>query len=607
MATRFLTTVAIVMAAALLASCGGGGGGGSGGGNQTSTGTVVAADGSAMSYAQITISSLVDSTQATQTADINGAVPIPVGITFPALVKAQSLDASKVNYGYIASSAQTHAPVNPLSTFVLAIAANADPSSITASAQVTPSSIASAKGAVNAIFANIFSAFNVASNIDLLAASFATNHTGIDLLMDAMAIRFDPAGNPTLCTKISNACKSFTLASLDTSAIAITQPQIDLINSVPIVACSSIINSMTSTSITTDATLYHPNFLNAGLQAASYRTALAGRLGAVSATFNAPTFAGRDANGNYLFQFFLYNTATNQYAGAMMMAFNTDSDGHCLMIGDQLPFWIQVGSQITFQPRVDDSNMGTVAAVTTQTGGQYAAVAGLFFKASGDSFGHSNQAMYDITVSGTPYSIRTLQFNLCDANQTCSHLLDMKMATSNYSGFYYIANSTNTLPALSYAAAGIQSASDFYNGNPDPIQVKMLDETDTVRKTVYLKLRGPYVSPASAILTSAALPAVTNARAVLSTVTNLPNPSLSVNIPAGTLVQSISLTSGPSNGSPVTTARFVLSGSSISVPIGATIDATTDTYRSLAIGGSTTGGIPIYIKYVWAPGCSVCS
>ena len=44
MATRFLTTVAIVMAAALLASCGGGGGGGSGGGNQTSTGTVVAAD-----------------------------------------------------------------------------------------------------------------------------------------------------------------------------------------------------------------------------------------------------------------------------------------------------------------------------------------------------------------------------------------------------------------------------------------------------------------------------------------------------------------------------------------------------------------------------------
>jgi hypothetical protein len=251
--------------------------------------------------------------------------------------------------------------------------------------------------------------------------------------------------------------------------------------------------------------------------------------------------------------------------------------------------------------------MGTVAAVTTQTGGQYQPVAGLFFKASGDSFGHSNQAMYDITVGGNTYSIRTLQFNLCDANQNCSHLLDMQLATGNYSGFYYIVNSTNTLPALSYTAANILSASDFYNGNPDPIQVNMLDGNSTIRKTVYLKIRGPYISPASAILASAALPSVTNAAAVLSTVTNIPNPSLNVNIPTGTLVQSISLTNGPTSGSPVTTANFILSGSSTSTAINATINVVTDNYRSIAIGGSTTGGIPIYVKYVWAPSCTGCS
>ena len=183
----------------------------------------------------------------------------------------------------------------------------------------------------------------------------------------------------------------------------------------------------------------------------------------------------------------------------------------------------------------------------------------------------------------------------------------MRLSTSNYSGFYYVPNNTNTLPALSYTAANILTPSDFYNGNPNPIQVNMLDASGVTRKTVNLKIRGPYISPNSSILTPSALPAVSNASSVLSTGVNLVNPSLNVSIPSGTLVQSIALTNGPTTGQPGTTSSFILSASSSANVLSTTINASTDNYRSISLGGSTTGGIPIYVKYVWSPTCAGCS
>ena len=118
----------LLMAATLLAGCGGGSSGPDLSKNQSDTGQVpaqgiFAADGSPMAYGAVTISSLVNSSVHSATADVNGNTPIPAsGITYPALVKVISVSGNKVNYGYIADSAQTVVPVNPLSTLVIAIA-----------------------------------------------------------------------------------------------------------------------------------------------------------------------------------------------------------------------------------------------------------------------------------------------------------------------------------------------------------------------------------------------------------------------------------------------------------------------------------------------------
>lgn len=592
--------------ATLLSACGGGGGGGS---SSTATpssptpavasaGTISAADGSAMSYAQITIVSLADGASAGYTADANGKLQIPTAFAYPAIVQAQSLDGTKINYGYIANNTQTSVPVNPLSTLVLTIAAGKSPGLINSNFRVTDTSVASAKAAVNSIFANIFSQFSVASNVDLLTTSFETNHSGIDLILDSMSVIFDNSGNPTVCTKVLNTCKVLTLSNLDTTPLAISSANVNLIKSVPVIACSNFITNLGASSFATfNANLYDANFLNSGLGAQSYNSNFYSKLNGINASFNTPLFVGQDVNNNYIFQFYVFNNTSNQYAGTQSMAFKLNSAGNCVMAGDQLPFWIQVNSQITYNTRINGL-MGGLSTPAADSGAITAApVAGIYFKAGGDSFGNS-AALDNVTVNGNNFTIQTLKFYLCDASNSCNTPLITMTKGGNNNGYYYTPNNLNTLPIVSYSSLGISSAATFYNGNPNPIKVDMLDSNGINRGTTYLKIKGSYISPSE--LQAITLPSVSNAADILNTQRDLVNPTLNLSTPAGTIVQAVSLTSGPNNGTPTTSSVFVLSSSSTSTVISKTISAGNDSYRSIQLNGSTSTGKPIAIKYVFS-------
>lgn len=548
-----------------------------------------------MAYGSVAINSLIDGTSATGTADVNGGFPLPTSnVTYPAIVKVQSLSGGKVNYGYIASSSQANVPVNPLSTLILSLASAGNPASITSSSQLTAPALATAKSAVNSIFSNVFQAFQVTSGVDLLTTNFATNHTGLDLILDALNVKFDALGNPTICTKLLNACKTIDLNSVDDSSLSITQNEINSLSSAPLAACSSSIKSLTSSSMANDTSLYASDFLNSGLDAVGYRQALASKFGGLNANFSNPVFVGADFNNNFVFVFDYFNASSNQYVGSFSMPFKM-SGGSCVMAGDQLPFWIQATSQITVQTRVDGTND---SAVTTAS-----PVRGLVFRAGGDGFGGTG-VQNTVTVDGAPVTIQTLQFYMCDANNSCTnHLMDMTKGGNN-NGYYYTPNNVNTIPVISYATAGINTPNAFYNGNPNPILVKMLDSNSAVQKQVRLKIRGGYISASE--MNAITLPSISNAQTVLSTNATLVNPTLNLTVPRGIVVQGLSLASGLTSGQVTSTSKFVMSGATTAVNVSRTIDVSSD-YRSIQLNANTVSGTPIWIKYVWSPSCSGCS
>jgi hypothetical protein len=590
----------------ILFGCGGGGGSnGSNGSNPSasSSGIVIGAtDGSAMSYASITVTSLVDTTSSNVTADANGNINAPTNVTYPALVKAQSLSGGKVNYGYISSGSQTQVPVNPLSTLILSIASNGNPALITSTNQLTASSITQAKNSVNSIFSSIFQSFGV-SGVDLLASNFTANHTGIDLILDAVSISFDTSGNPTLCTKIFNACKVFSLSALDTTPITLSASELSAIRNAPFASCSQLLGGLTSTSISSNSSLYSSNFLNSGLNSTNFMQAMTAKFNGISANFLNPTYLGTDANNNYVFQYDLYNTTTNQFAGRSTIPVNVVG-GNCVLVGDQLPFWIQVGSQIVGVVRVDSTHNANGSAV--ETGGSANnpnLVVGLKFSGGGDGMG-GNSVQDTVTVNGSPVTIQKTNFSFCNSLSICSSLISM---TKSYSGtgYYYTPGGVNTIPVESYSAAGITSPSLYYNSNTAPIKVDLLDSNNAIQKTVNLRVSGTYIN--SNGLSGASLPSVSNATSILSTNSLLVNPTLTLNIPSGMTVQSVTLSSGPSNGTVTNVTQMVLSSSNTNQTVTKTIDPSTDTYRSITINGNTHSGIPFSIKYVYAPSCSGCT
>ena len=568
--------------AALLIACGGGGGSSSS--TPVAAGVVQASAGSPISSAKVLFTSLSDSTSYSTTADGQGNISIPLtGVTYPAIVSATSLDGSLTYYGYIASSTQQTAPVNPITSLILALASGRNPSAITSASQLTDANMTTATSNARAIFANILSAYSIPSTTDLLSANFTQNHTGLDLLLDTMSMSIDAQGNSVLCSKISGACKNVSAVSPNTTAIAYSSTDATALSQTPLSQCFATINGFSIGTLTSNANLYSASFLTNGQSAAQYMASMASLYSGVSVSFNVPLYVGKDGNGNYLFKFSIVDSTSNNFLANTLMPFNLDANGNCVLVGNQLPFSISVTSQILNQSRVDGTS--NLNAVTNGS------VTGLYFQAGGSA---TIPAIYQGTA------VKTLSFDYCDLNANCTYLVDMgKGATNN--GFYL---PNNPVPILSYSSVGLTSA-NFYNGNPNPIRVTLKDVNGSaIGNPQYLKVTGRFIADSE--LSTITIPSISNATALLTTSTAIVSPVINYTTNSGLVATYARLSHGLASGQVSGTTQMILSPVSGSTTFTDTISAT-DTYRSLTLNSNIPGGGIMRVKYVWSPTCTGCT
>jgi len=539
---------------------------------------VQASQGSPMSYATIIVTS-EDSSIVNGMADVNGNFTIPsTGVTFPALVKAISVDGSRVYYGWVFDNTQATVPVNPLTSLVVTLGYNGNPAQVTTASQISSGSLTSGEGAAKQIFSTIFVQFGIQQSIEVLSTSVAPNHSGLDLLFDTMSIEFDPAGNPTICSKMSNVCKVLNLQSLDTTPIQLSANDTAVLNSVqPLFApCSTMINNLSVTSLSTNASLYSSSFLNNGRTGAQYMAQAAGPFTGSTVSFNTPTYAGTDSNGNHLFQFFAFSTTYNTYLATITLPMNVEN-GNCVFEGNKLPFTLSARSTVWNQVRVDGA--GTPQNTTSGP------VAGLYFQASSGL----GTPMYGTTA------VASVSFQYGSGTPVVMTLDSTRNA-------FYLAN--HVVPIVKYSDLGIMSAAQFYNGNANPVKVVLLDSNQQPLATFNLKASGGYTSDPS-LLVAANLPALTSPGDLLSQ-SSVTSGTVNYTVPNGFVASNLYLFSQePTDLQVGIGGQTILSTTSGSIP-GYTISSSA-TYRALMYDSYTSGGlIGVTTKYVYAPNCPDC-
>jgi hypothetical protein len=581
----------LIMGLALIAAlyaCGGGGGGTAGGGGGNAGGitqTAQATTGAPMSLAKVSFKSLTDSTTAIATADAVGSVTVPTGVTYPILVRGTSPNGTFTYYGFVSDANQATVAVNPLSTLVLALSSGMNPGKITAVTDVT-TNLTAAKTAVATIFSNIFTQFSIANTTDLLSTTFTQNHTGLDLILDAMSIRVQTDGSVNLCNKLAGSCVTGVTVS-NASAIPFSNTNLTNLNSVPFATCSSAITNMTVTSLTTDSSLYSNSFLNSGMNTATYKSAMATKFGSGTYSFQMPIFLGKDGNNNFLFSYTVFNSATNSYWNDFTMAY----DSSCLMVGNQFPFDIMASPMVSAEYRVDLTNNPSPSSNVTST-----PVSGLWFKVGSDS----QPVVY---AGATPAKAK---FELCDNSSNCSQI-----ATMNYGGggtFFHM-DSSNYTNGTDYSFLNLVPYSsiqnlNFYNGNPNPIKVTFYDAQNAqLGSPVKIKMFGDIIP--QSVVTNLTMPTVTNASDILN---NIPaNPTLSFSTNSGIVVAAVTVQHGQTTSQPPQTAHPVVTNVSGSTTFDNYSMSTNDTYRAIYLNAQIPGNpTKMVTKYVWAPTCPGC-
>ena len=121
------------------------------------------------------------------------------GLTPPFVIRAT--DGERSWYSY--SPAPGTGNVNPLTTLVLAVAAQVDdPATLYGNPpELTDDALSSALGDVQALFANLFAGFGLDAGFDPFTGDCTVNHDGIDALFDALDITVDSDGGVTVTKK----------------------------------------------------------------------------------------------------------------------------------------------------------------------------------------------------------------------------------------------------------------------------------------------------------------------------------------------------------------------------------------------------------------------
>ena len=352
--------------------------------------------------------------------------------------------------------------------------------------------------------------------------------------------------------------------------------------------------------MTSNASIYASNFLHSGSNPTQYMSKLASKLNGINASLVNPIYQTTDFNGNHVFQFDIANSS-GQYGGTLTMPVNMQN-GNCVLVGDQLPFSINVSSTFYYHARVTSTgslDTTTYPAVSTPL------TAGIVINAGSDGF---NNSTFPDTYNGT--TVDQVAFDFCDQNMCNSSNNTISIFTmykgSNNSGYYYTPNNTNTIPLKSYASLGITTPLQFYNGNPYPIRVRMYSCPSSgcqLLNTTFISINGEYITQSD--LTNVHLPAITNIGSILGTATGTTsNQVFTFNTPAGVIIQTATMSvvnASVNNGIVAGTSDYVL-GSPSSITINQEINAngTADSYRGIKLTGSTSTGLQFQVKYVYS-------
>jgi hypothetical protein len=586
----FIRFTAVATLVASLVACGGGGGGTPAATiNQSITGTAngQAAVGAPMSYASISINSLVDQTSAKQTADEQGNFNIPTNVTYPALVRASSADSVYSYAGYIKSSAQTNVAVNPLSTLVLAIESAGNINGITA--PITDADLSAAQNKVSKLFENILNLAGVSSTTDYLSTIFSTNHTALDIVLDAISIEFGSDGIIYLTNKINNTSISFTSSSISNiPPLPFSAQTFAKLGNIPLDSCSKFITSLNSDNLSKDASLFDPSFLQSGRNKEQFMSYISTLSSVNSFSYKMPIFKRIDGNGNYVFSAMTVKTGSNNLFSNTLLYVNT-SGGNCMLTGDKFPIPILVRPAIKYTEKVD----GNTDYVTASP-----------FYGYEISLGTVN-----IPNLYGGQSISSARVEYCSSSNNCTVLAKL-IAPSQ--GAWPYGNIINDGVTRHNSLSMIENpVTPFSSDLDNPVKVTFFSTAPAPDTGNAGQVGNPIFTNAGGIPFTASevaaikMPKITNPTIIQN---STPNPKIEYDAGSSTIYSITLSTANRSSSLIPNMQQLVLSdGIGSTTFTGFDLDATA--YDRLILVNANLpnrSGTSISLRYIWAPTCSAC-
>ena len=574
-----IKTLAVIAISAFLISCSGGGGSSSVVSDIEITGQALT--GAPMSNAVVSYMipdpyTYAGTWTSIGTADASGNFKISSSTIkkygYPLLIRAVSIDGSKTHYGLLGDSTQSQLSINPLTSIQIILATNSTPDAAYKT-KLTTNALSTAKVKLDSVFANVFSAAGYTTQSDYFSHTFSPNHTGLDLILDSVDVGIMLGGKINLTNKITG--QNVTISQGSSGALPFTAADITSMVGVPIQACSTVLEGLTSSKLLTNDNIYASNFLDSGLTKDSFRAYIRNIVSSVSQfQIGAPVFAGVDANGSYIFNFNIVNLNTRDYLASFEIPMTwVSSTNDCRLIGNQFPFEMYVQPIIRKLARTDGVSSANVTEKTK----------GVEIKVAGEPFQN--------TLNGTV--IAKAKVELCDASNSCQLMADLiapsgsgtfELANQNL-GFHYV------IPNPSFS---------LFNTLPNPIRIKLMDASDNVLATYFTRSKGvPFTDEEFNAIT---MPIVRNANSVIGSQASsiLVSGEKLMYDNGSTVLTSIHV--GTRNGQASTdNTKLILSDApgEINVPLQ---DVTNANYRAIWLNGQLPGRAgKVITKYIWAP------
>lgn len=568
----------------------GGAGGSSACSNSSSStaayvGTGSATMGAPMSYANIVIQPLSSNSiqPVTTTADVNGIFEIKNISNFPTLITATSGEA--VQYGYIKSASQTTVAANPITTLVITLANNGNPSSITS--PLSEAVIDLAQNNVKRVLNNFLLEAGESTSNDLMTKIFNTDHTGLDLMLDNLGFSTSMNGTTTITNRITGSQQEVNRDNL--VEIQLEESTKSSMKELPISLCSNMLKSLTSEKLINDDSLFSPNFLLNGRTKTEVRSLISNLSANGELIIASPIFNGLDENNNLVFDLSILKSSDKKYIGKLSTSVQkVTGQNSCEFIGNQLPFEMSVQPTVMTMIRLDGYTTNTVNKMYG-----VGIIVGAYY-ADDYTSNHVNGVL-----------IRSARVEVCDKNDSCQLLA--KLQNSAIRATFNIQDNNTPHNILTNPNFSL------FTDRANPIKISLFSSAIApttgnlgLLKTTRTRAAGNLFN--SAEVEKMTMPAITNSSAITEVSnSNLQTNYATLNYDSGSGILSNATALSEGNGIFVSnTGPLIMKKGTGSFNMQLTNPTNID-YRSVSIYSPQLNrpGL-VFTKYVWSPNCSGC-